>query len=215
MRVQLAAFDFDGTLADTFPWFDSIFDSVAERYGFRHATAEEKKMLRTRDARGIMAFLGIPLWKAPMILSHVRSRMAAVTPELLLFDGMADQLARLKSGGVRLAVVSSNAENNVRQVLGPAAEYIDTFACGADVFGKPAKLKRLARDNGIAGERAILIGDELRDIAAARASGWLAGAVAWGYNDGDTLAAESPDRLFTDPQEMGDWLLSDTADSLL
>ena len=35
MTYRLAIFDFDGTLADSFPFFLSVFNTIADRHGFR------------------------------------------------------------------------------------------------------------------------------------------------------------------------------------
>ncbi|MCD6287363.1 MAG: HAD hydrolase-like protein, partial [Anaerolineae bacterium] len=42
------------------------------------------------------------------------------------------------------------------------------------------------------------IGDEIRDIRAARDVGMAAGAVAWGYNNAAALEALAPTALFED-----------------
>jgi phosphoglycolate phosphatase len=192
----LAAFDFDGTLADTLPWFDGVIDDVAQRYGFRQASAAEKAMLRHRDARQIMAYLGIPLWKAPAIMTHMRKLMDEQAAEIAVFPGMAGQLQALKANGIRLALVSSNSSGNVRRVLGDTlAGLFDHYECGVDLFGKSAKLKRLRRHHVNDG-RMILVGDELRDIQAARDARVDAGAVAWGYNHIDALRTAQPDLVF-------------------
>jgi phosphoglycolate phosphatase len=190
----LAAFDFDGTLADTLPWFDSVLDEVADKYRFRKATAQEKSVLRHRDAREVLAFLGIPMWKAPAILVHVRGLMAERAAEVSLFDGIAAELRALKTAGLRLAMVSSNTMATVRRVLGPdLAALFDDYECGVDLFGKSAKLKRLNRHHGPGG--VILVGDELRDIQAAHAAGVHAAAVAWGYNHIDALRGGVPEKI--------------------
>ena len=49
MKYDFAAFDFDGTLADTMPWFNSVLNTVAEKYGFRQIDAAEREQLRHRD----------------------------------------------------------------------------------------------------------------------------------------------------------------------
>jgi phosphoglycolate phosphatase len=204
---SLVAFDFDGTLADTLPWFDSVIDDVAQRYGFRQASAEEKGMLRHRDARQIMAYLGIPLWKAPAIITHMRRLMDEHAGEIAVFPGIAEQLLALKAGGVRLALVSSNSSGNVRRVLGDTlAELFDHYECGVDLFGKSAKLKRLRRHHVDSGG-VMLVGDELRDIQAARDAGVHAGAVAWGYNHVDALRTARPDVVFMDVEDIARVLL--------
>lgn len=197
MKYDLVAFDFDGTLADTFPWFTGVLDSLADRFRFHRPTADEKHAMRDLEAHDILKLLGVPLWKAPIIVAYARRKMFEDNPGLHLFDGIAQALAQIGAGGAKLAVVSSNSLENVRRTLGPeAAALIDTFECGIDIFGKSAKLRRLAKRACKSGGRVIFIGDELRDIDAARAAGVEAGAVGWGYNRAAALIAHRPDRFF-------------------
>nr|WP_315846128.1 HAD hydrolase-like protein [uncultured Achromobacter sp.] len=197
MKYDIAAFDFDGTLADTMPWFNSILNTVADKYGFRKIDLSERENLRHREASEILKYLGIPLWKLPAIMSHVRTLMQDIDPSVHLFDGIADVLARLKAAGLRLAVISSNSIENVQRVLGPdAAALFDDYECGTDLFGKAAKIDRLMRRHEIAPERFLLVGDEMRDIDAARKAGVQVGSVAWGYNHVDALRERGPDEIF-------------------
>ncbi len=46
MKYKLAIFDFDGTLADSFPWFLSVFNTVADRYRFKRVEQHEGPALR-------------------------------------------------------------------------------------------------------------------------------------------------------------------------
>ena len=203
MKYDIAAFDFDGTLADTMPWFNSILNTVADKYGFRKIDAAERDQLRHRDASEILKFLGIPLWKLPAIIAHVRTLMQEIDPSVHLFDGIPDALARLKAGGLRLAVVSSNSLENVQRVLGPdTAALFDDYECGTDLFGKAAKIDRLLQRHGTPPERFLLVGDEMRDIDAARKAGVRVGSVAWGYNHVDALRDRGPDELFMQVAEL-------------
>ncbi|MFY3137363.1 HAD hydrolase-like protein [Achromobacter xylosoxidans] len=196
MKYDIAAFDFDGTLADTMPWFNSILNTVADKYGFRKIDAAERDQLRHRDASEILKFLGIPLWKLPAIMAHVRTLMQEIDPSVHMFDGIPDALVRLKAAGVRLAVVSSNSLENVQRVLGPdTAALFDDYECGTDLFGKAAKIDRLLKRHDTAPERFLLVGDEMRDIDAARKAGVRVGSVAWGYNHVDALRERGPDEL--------------------
>jgi len=197
LKYDIAAFDFDGTLADTMPWFNSILNTVADKYGFRKIDAAEREQLRSRDASEILKFLNIPLWKLPAIMTHVRGLMQEIDPSVQLFEGIPQALARLKASGLRLAVVSSNSIENVQRVLGAdTAALFDDYECGTDLFGKAAKIDRLLKQHGTAPERFLLVGDETRDIDAARKAGVRVGSVAWGYNHLDALRGRSPDELF-------------------
>lgn len=203
---RLIAIDFDGTLADTWPWFADVLDEVADVHGFRKPACEERQALRHLSAQAILRSLGIPLWKAPGILADVRRRMQSARPDIAVFAGMPEAVAALSATGAAVALVSSNSASNVRRILGPAmCGHFDAFECGTDLFGKTAKLKRLLKRFDCVPAQSILIGDELRDIEAAHAAGMIAAAVAWGYNHPDALRAASPDVFFQTPGEIRSW----------
>ncbi len=178
------------------PWFNSILNTVADKYGFRKIDLAERENLRHREASEILKYLGIPLWKLPAIMTHVRTLMQDIDPSVQLFDGIADAVAQLKAGGVRLAVISSNSIENVQRVLGAdTCALFDDYECGTDLFGKAAKIDRLMRRHEVAPERFLLVGDEMRDIDAARKAGVRVASVAWGYNHVDALRERKPDEL--------------------
>jgi phosphoglycolate phosphatase len=193
VRYRLAAFDLDGTLADTWPWFVQALDEAASRFGFSRPDAAEREALRHCGSREILTRLRVPLWKVPAIARHIRAEKAARGP-VPLFPGASDMLAQLWAKGVRLAMVSSDSEANVRATLGAAsAELFQHYSCAASLFGKPAHLRRVLRDAGMAAQDSIYIGDELRDAEAARRTGIAFGAVTWGFAAPEALRAEAPD----------------------
>ena len=192
MKYDFAAFDFDGTLADTMPWFNSVLNTVAEKYGFRQIDATEREQLRHRDPMAILKYLGIPLWKLPAIMTHMRELMRDIDPSVHLFDGMVDVLATLRppACGWRW---SARIRSRTCSACSPhAAALFDDYECGTDLFGKAAKIDRLLQRHRIAPERFLLVGDEIRDIEAARKAGVRVASVGWGYNHVD--AARTPAR---------------------
>ena len=116
--------------------------------------------------------------------------------ELPLFPGVPEMLDALRSKGIRIALVSSDSEANARLQLGGSAIHFSDFACGASLFGKAAKFRRIVKRAGVAPSAAIAIGDELRDVDAAEAAGLAFGGVAWGYADPDALRARHPQAWF-------------------
>jgi phosphoglycolate phosphatase len=210
MRCKLVIFDFDGTLADTFPWFMRIINDVADRYAFKRIEPHEVEMLRGMGAAEIMAHLGVPRWKLALIANHMRKRKAREIGETRLFAGVEAMLARLDDAGVKLAVVSSNSEANVRAILGPElAARIACFECGASVFGKAARFRAVLRRSGISPPDALCVGDEIRDLEAARRAGIAFGAAGWGFTRADALQARGPNVLFSSIDEMADRLIGD------
>ena len=203
MRYKLAMFDFDGTLADTFPWFLSAVNRMAEKHGFNGIEEGEVETLRGYSARQIVEHLGVPAWKLPRIGIEMRRLMAEDIRQIRPFDGIGTMLQSLSDRSVALAVVTSNAYDNVRHVLG--AEHgtlIRYYECGASLFGKRGKLRSVLKKSGVRPSEAIFIGDEIRDIEAARAERIPFGAVAWGYTHVEALEAHAPAEVFADVAEV-------------
>lgn len=203
MTYKLVIFDFDGTLADTFPWFARVVNGVADRYRFRRVEEHEVEWLRSLGAREIMRHLGVPTWKLPLIARHMRALSARDVDGMRLFGGVETMLRSLSSAGVALAVVTSNIEGNVRRVLGPdLAGLIGHYACGASTFGKASKFKRVVRAIGTRPADVICVGDEIRDHEAARRAGLSFGAVTWGFTSPEALRALDPEMVFRTPGEI-------------
>jgi phosphoglycolate phosphatase len=203
MRYRLAIFDFDGTLADSFNWFLGVSNRLADEFRFRRMEEHEIETLRGQGARQIVGQFGIPAWKLPLVGRRMQQHMAAEIGQIALFPGVDRLLRELARHGVRLAIVTSNSIGNVRQVLGPeSAALIDHYACGVSIFGKGAKLRGVLRSSGISAAEAICIGDEIRDLEAARAEGIAFGAVSWGYTTPEGLRAHAPREMFASVEEM-------------
>jgi phosphoglycolate phosphatase len=203
MRYKLAIFDFDGTLADSFSWFLGVANRLADEHGFRRIEEHEVETLRSRGARQNFADFGVPAWKLPRVGRDFRRHMAREIAHIPLFPGVDELLRGLAGQGIQTAIVTSNSIDNVRRVLGPDnAALIRHYACGVSIFGKQAKLRGVLRSSGAAAAEAICIGDEIRDLEAARAEGIAFGAVAWGYTSPEALRAHAPEEMFTSIEEI-------------
>jgi phosphoglycolate phosphatase len=192
MTYRLAIFDLDGTLADSFPWFLRVMDSVADAHAFRRIQPGEIESLRGKGSREIIRHLGVPMWRLPLIAADMRRRKANELASIPLFPGAEAMLSGLAASGVVCAVVSSDGEDNVRRALGSCARSIAHFACGASLFGKAKKFRQVLRRAGVPAHEAIAIGDELRDAEAAAKAGIAFGAVAWGFATAGALRQTNP-----------------------
>ncbi|WP_456746445.1 HAD-IA family hydrolase [Bradyrhizobium sp. USDA 4354] len=196
MPYALAIFDLDGTLADSFPWFLRTINDVADRFSFRRVAHEEIEGLRHASSREILARLEVPLWKLPAIARHARRLKAEAASEISLFAGVEAMLRTLAENGVQLALVTSDSEVNAREKLGESAALFSHFDCSASLFGKAAKFRRVIRRARVEPVQVISIGDEVRDLEAARAVGIACAAVCWGYAAPAALRAHKPDHVF-------------------
>ena len=207
-RFDLVVFDFDGTLADSLTWFRSVLGDVLEHHRLKPLTLDQAEALRGLTPKAIMDELEIPTWKVPLIAADVRQRAADNADQIVLFDGIPELLLALKASGVSLAVVSSNGEKAVREVLGAElAGLFDQFACCAALFGKASVFKKVIKKAGTTPQRTLCVGDEVRDIDAAREASCNCAAVSWGFATANILADQSPCHLVSEPAALGDIVL--------
>ncbi len=208
-RFDLVVFDFDGTLANSSAWFAGIFNDIADRFGFRALTAEQLHSLRGHSNREIIKQLGIPMWKMPFIARHMRQRVASDAESIPLFDGVSDLLRSLHGAGMTLAIVSSNSEANIRKILGQEnANAIHHYGCGAGLFGKARLLRSVIKRSSTSAKATLCVGDETRDIEAARQVGAWAAAVGWGYASMGGLRRFNPDIVFESIDEIARYCLA-------
>lgn len=198
MKYKLVIFDFDGTLANSFPWFLQMMNSVAIKYNFKQVPPEAVESLRSLSAMQLVRHLEIPIWKIPLIANYIRQQMGKDREGITRFDGVDELLRQLHANGNIIALVTSNSYANVSHVLGQDnLDLITHIECDVSMLGKRGSFRRVLKRSGLRAEEIISIGDEIRDIEAANAERIPFGAVSWGYTHINALKAHSPAEVFT------------------
>jgi phosphoglycolate phosphatase len=207
-RYKLIIFDFDGTLADSLEWFSVSINLAAKAYNFQETSLDEMEQLRHQKSREIMRFLGVPWWKVPFIASYMRKLMSSELSQIRLFPGVEELLWGLRQQSYVLAIVSSNSLSNIEQIIGTRnLAYFKFVECGVSMFGKRHKYKKLFKKSKIPLLEILSIGDETRDIEAAKSSGIKSAAVGWGFAKPSALQAEKPDHYFSTIHELHQFLI--------
>lgn len=203
-KYRLAIFDFDGTLANSFPFFVGVLDELAERHGFRKIDPERIGALRHCTGRQILNHAGLPMWKLPLVAGSFMALMQNSIDAIPLFEGVDATLHHLAREGVTLAVVTANSRENVRRVLGPDnVRLIEHFECGIPIFGKHSRIRKVLKRSAVPARQAIYIGDQTTDADAARNEGVAFGAVSWGYGSIESLEKHLPDEIFDSVRDIG------------
>ncbi len=203
MRYRLAIFDFDGTLADSFPFFLSVFNRIADEHGFRRIDLAHVEHMRHAGTREMMRHIGLPAWKLPLAAASFKALMRENAGQVALFPKIDAVLRELARGDVKLTIVSSNAEDNVRQVLGPElTPLISQYECGMSIFGKTARIRKVLKRAAVAPDAALYIGDQATDAEAARRAGVAFAAVHWGYAPIEALRKLDPEHEFDLPASL-------------
>lgn len=203
MRYPLVIFDFDGTLADSFPFFVKAQHALAQRHGFTAIDEARVEDLRRLGTRELLQELKFPTWKVPIVAADF-IRMMRGAPPVPLFPGVGDVLRQLRERGARLAILTSNSVENVRRVLdAELMEAIELIDGGAHVLGKHRRIARMLKQAKTDASQAIYVGDQVSDGEAARRVGVAFGAVGWGYSHADTLRAMGAEEFFETVPELG------------
>lgn len=198
MTYRLIAFDFDGTLADSFDCFVAALSEASRLHGFRDVDDALIATLRGLSARDIIRALEVAPWKVPQVTIDMRRLMQRRIADVSLFPGVADTFGALAARGVKIAIATSNTEAVVRDRLGaPACDHVAHFACGISLFGKSRRLRALAREAGLRSGEMLYVGDEIRDADAARRANVAFQGVAWGYTAPGTLQMHCATPLLT------------------
>ena len=118
-------------------------------------------------------------------------------------SGIPETLATLHGRGERLAILTSNSEANVEAFLTRHnLPYFEFVSCSSKLFGKGREIRRILRKEKLTPGEILYIGDETRDIEAAKETGLRMAAVTWGYNSEEALQALNPHHLVSLPGEL-------------
>ncbi len=201
---RMVIFDFDGTIADSFSIGLRIGNQLAHEFGFKPITLETIDRWQHLSSKEILREIGVPFYRLPKIIRRFKADMNREIPALKPFDGIETTLRTLRSQGCRLGILSSNSEENVRSFLanqGMAHLFEFIISCPR-LMGKDKALKRILRKQNIHPETVLYVGDETRDIDAARRSHVRSAAVSWGFNSLQALAQHHPDFILTEPADL-------------
>jgi len=204
MNTKLIIFDFDGTIADTQAVVIGITNRLAPEFGFPCLNQEDIARYRHLTAREIIKQSRIAWWQLPFLIQRVKQELEQEISNIKPIDGIEIALKELKNNGFYLGIISSNSQKNAIQFLRQhGLLHCFNFVEGSShLFGKDKVIKRLLRKKNISAEAATYIGDETRDIEAARKSGVNVIAVDWGFNAASALVTCQPDALISHPSEL-------------
>ncbi len=202
--MKVIIFDFDGTIADTFSTFINIINRLAPEFGYEPADAATVERLQNLSSREILKQANISAFKLPFLFRRLKAEMTRELYQLQLIDGIQEALVLLKQDGYHLGIITSNSSQNVTAFLKNRAVFklFDFIYSGASLFGKARIINRLLRKNNWLPEDIVYVGDETRDIEAAKKTRIKIVAVTWGFNSRQVLAQQQPDFLIDSPSEL-------------
>lgn len=201
--IRCIIFDFDGTIADTEHFAFHITNELAERYNFKKITREELGDMKKMHFKELLEYIEVSARQLPFILRRGQKLLRHNMHEVQFceehFPEFLDDLGKRE---LILGIITSNTKKNVLRFLADKNIEIFEFVLAASLFNKQSKVRHIMKKYNLAPEEILYVGDEVRDIHSARASGVHIASVVWGYNDKQFLEAEEPDWLLEDSREI-------------
>jgi len=200
-------FDFDGTIADTLETVIQISYRIARELGYESLCQLDVEQIRHLGFRERIQLTGLSFWKLWFVMRKVNKSLKSEIQKLKPFDGIKEVIVELKKRGYKVGIITGNSKENVTQfALANEMEHLFDCLYSATLFGKDRVIRKLLRQEAIEPQQLIYIGDETGDIEAAQKTGVKSIAVSWGFNTPHALAAQNPDYLIQQPQEILDIL---------
>ncbi len=197
-------FDFDGTLIDSFACVVKVFNDLALTHHFRQIKPEDVAMLKNTDSKTLMHHYQIPMYKIPVIIYQAAKQIRRDLLTLQPFAGIPQTISKLHEAGYQLSIVSSNSEKNVKTWLEHhhLTHLFHHIQHAPHYYGKSKTLKLILKQAQHTKEKTCYIGDETRDIEAAKQSGIECMAVTWGFHSETLLMQYQPQYLVYHPTEI-------------
>lgn len=199
---ELIIFDLDGTLVDSRRDLAAALNHARSHFGLPPLEVERVARL-VGDGVRVLLERGFATVDPNVVEAALRLFLPWYEEHCLdqttLYPGVREGLAELADR--KLAVVTNKPERFSRKILSG----LDVAGCFAHVIGgdsgparkpDPAGIRAVLERTGVSAERALVVGDSLHDLRAARAAGVRAAAVTYGFGDEAELRAAQPDFVF-------------------
>ena len=205
VKYKYVIFDFDGTLADTEEANFVIYQKLAEKYNLRNITMDELGRLKKMHAKEVIAYIELKKRYLPFLLKKGKNLLTQDIKNISLCKpDIFHIIGNLKKMGIKTAIITTNSKTNVKLFL--EAHDVDIFdiIVSAGMFGKESKMKKIVKKAKMNIDEFLYVGDEIRDITAARNAKMDIASVGWGYNTVESLKKHKPDYLIFEPSELID-----------
>ena len=210
VSCRAVLFDLDGTLVDSAADIaESLNDLLVEEGRSPYSLAEVKRMV----GEGVVRLMEKAFKEAAKASERAERFMEIYTPRSTRLttpvEGAFAALDHFKTIGIPLAICTNKPDDAAREVLeslglSPYFREIIGGTSGLPRKPDPAILLEAARRLGVEPAHALMVGDSLPDVSAARAAGMKVVVVDSGYGE---VAAQalSADGILETLDDLGKW----------
>lgn len=212
MRVEAVLLDFDGTLVDS-----------NELINQTHLTILEELFPGKYNMESVREFNGPSLQEVygtlvPGQVDEYVEKYRALNSELhddmiRLFDGVKEELTRMKEANIQLAIVSTKRVDMIQRglkILGLEEMFDVIIGAGCYTHFKPhpEPIYRALAELNVPHNRALMVGDNGHDIEAAKNAGIPGVWVEWSQKTFAEMQVYEPDHIVASMKELSELVLA-------
>lgn len=209
--APLVLFDLDGTLVDSAVDLLEAMNVILAREGRAPLSLAQLRPVVSKGGRAMLgvAFPELEAAQREAFLQPFLDVYAdAVARHSTPFDGVEEVLASIERAGSRWGIVTNKPHYLAEGVVGSMGW---TRRCATLLGGdslprkkpEPDQLLHACAQLQVPATRCVYVGDDERDIVAARAAGMASVAAMWGYRLGhETPSAWGADRIAERPRDL-------------
>ncbi len=220
-RPEMVLIDLDGTLVDSVPDLTFCVDEMMQELGL---PVRGEARVRTWVGNGVERLVrraltdsldGEPEEELFQRAYPIFLRLYAenTSGRSRLYPGVREGLDYLRSAGFKLGCVTNKAEQFTLPLLDDMGirDYFGIVVSGDTLAEKkphPMPLLHAAKFFGVEPANALMLGDSMSDVKAARAAGFNVVCMSYGYNHGIDIREANPDAVLDSMAELGTLLES-------
>ena len=209
--MKAVLFDLDGTLIDSAPGLGFAADLMRTKRGLPSLPLACYRPLAGAGARGMLA---IALGQTVLSPDYETLKNeffteyeACMLQHCELFSGVAELIGALGGLDLKWGIVTNKSKRFTVPIVHSIAHFssVQTVVSGdstAHAKPHPEPLFEAARQLGISPSDCIYVGDDKRDIDAAKAAGMPGYAAAWGYLGEHAINSWQADGVLTSPVDL-------------
>lgn len=214
-KPEMVLIDVDGTLVDSVPDLAFCVDEMMKQIGRpAHGEAAVRDWVGNGVERLVRRALIGQLNGEPDDADFAQAYPIFLglyaentSKRSVLYPGVREGLSYLKQAGYRCGCVTNKAAQFTEPLLQDLGVF-DQFeiVISGDTLSRkkpdPLPLLHAARFFGVSPEHALMVGDSVSDVKAARAAGFQIVCMTYGYNHGVDIRESSPDAVIDSMAEL-------------
>ena len=211
--MKACIFDLDGTLANTLESMSVSANQVIEPFVYAPLPTENFKYYAGDGARILVERVLRDAGDQDLIhLEEVYQAYSAIfdqdcTYKVTVYDGMEETLEKIKSMGIKLAVLSNKPHAQTKKVISnlfgdELFDWVQGQQEGIEKKPDPSGALAIAKAFGVKPEECMYVGDTNVDMMTGNRAGMFTVGVLWGFRDRKELIEHHAHALAEKPEDL-------------